>query len=138
MTQPAITPRLLTPELTLKTLADALAFRDLRGSTACFRRDARLITAGRTTICGREQIAAVLSQLIDAETELDFSATSFITAEDLALATGPCRIRTKGPDRFWLSHDADLTAVLRLTEGDWKLAIFAPWGEPRLPFQDEC
>jgi hypothetical protein len=74
----------------------------------------------------------VLAQLIDAQAELDFGAAQMIRAEDLAYASGPCSIRTKGPDVFWLTQRSDLSAVLRLTGGDWKFAIFAPWEELRL------
>lgn len=121
------TPRLPTPAAALEAFSTALAAPDLQRALACFTRDARLITADRTTVAGRPDIAPVLAQLIDFEAELDFGQPAIITASDTALATGACSMRTKGPDVFWLTQRSEMTTVLRLTEGDWRLTIFSPW-----------
>ena len=127
MTPSAQIPHLTAPHLTLEAFSAALGNRDAEQAAACFCRDARLITADRTTVSGRAEIAPVLAQLIDAQAEFDFSLATLHTAGEVALLRGRCPMRSKGPDLFWLTQTSDLTVVLQAIEGDWKLAIFAPW-----------
>jgi ketosteroid isomerase-like protein len=116
-----------SPAATLDALTAALRERDLGALASCFCRDARLLTADRTVVSGRKEIALLLAQLIDAESTLELSSPSLLATDHVALLRARCATRTKGPDLFWLSHSTDLTAVLRLVEGDWKLAVLAPW-----------
>jgi ketosteroid isomerase-like protein len=129
--QPGADPSLplLTPAAALKALSAALAAAEIKRAAACFTSDARLITADRTTVSGRHQIAAVLAKLLDCQAELDFGEPAIVTASDIAFVTGTCSMRTKGPDVFWLTQRSEMTAVIRLIEGEWKLTILAPWGD---------
>lgn len=120
-------PRLVTPERALEHFTSSLQAAQVERAAACFSRDARLITADRTVVRGRPQIAALLAQLSDSQASLEFCETTLIEAEHVALLRGRCKTRSKGPDLFWLTQTMDLTAVLHLIEGDWKLAIFSPW-----------
>lgn len=137
MTGALQTPRLLTPGAALDALTAALAAADLDLAAACFAREARLLTPDGTTVAGRRHIAAVLDQLIACQTELDLGQPVLVCSADVALASGQCTMRSKGPDLFWITQKSELTAVLRLIEGDWKLAIFAPWGRDHTYQQED-
>jgi uncharacterized protein (TIGR02246 family) len=119
------------PSLALQVFAAALETADTNRAASCFARQAILVTADGTNLHGREDIAALLSQLIVCHTTVSFAELAVIEAEQTALISGICSMRRKGPDPLWFTQRSDLTAVVREIEGRWKFTILAPWGKPR-------
>jgi ketosteroid isomerase-like protein len=130
MSAPAATPRLLTPALTFETLTGALGAADLQSATACFCRDAKFITADRTAVVGRPEISRLLAQLIDQRATFELDNLSLIETAEVSLAGAGLTICSPRPEGVLHARHSELTAVLRLIEGDWKLAILSPWGRP--------
>jgi ketosteroid isomerase-like protein len=108
--------------------AAALNAGDLDAATACFARDACLITPDATTIRGRDHIRAILFQLIAMHPTVQLEQRGILVAGDVALGTETWTIRLNGLDLTPFAQTADSTAVLRRIEGAWKLQIAAPWG----------
>ena len=108
--------------------AQALSTGDLDGAAACFARDGCLITPDATAIHGREEIRAVLAQMVCRGTEIEVELSSTIAAGEVILASQRWRIRSGMPGERQLEQRANAVLVLRRIEGEWKLAIVAPWG----------
>jgi ketosteroid isomerase-like protein len=108
--------------------AAALTAGDLEAASACFARDACLITPDATTIRGRDHIRAILFQLIAMRPTVHLEQRGMLIAGDVALGTETWRIRLNGLDPTPFAQTSDSTAVLRRVEGAWKLQIAAPWG----------
>lgn len=123
-----LTPRLLTPSAALIALVEGLGVADLDAATSCFCRQGRLITADRTTVAGRRDIAAVLVQLIDRGTAVELAQATQISTGEVALLSADCTMRATAPEGATFTHRSQLTAVCHLIEADWKLAILDPWG----------
>lgn len=109
-------------------LAAALSAGDLEAASACFARDACLITPDATTIRGRDHIRAILFQLIAMRPTVQVEQRGMLVAGDVALGTESWTIRLNGLDLTPFAQTSDSTAVLRRIEGTWKLLISAPWG----------
>lgn len=111
--------------------AQALNAGDLDAAAACFARDGCLITPDATAIHGREQIRAVLAQMVRRRTEIRVELSSSVSAGEVLLIHQRWRIRSG--DRPWQRFEqvADAVLVLRKIEGEWKLSIAAPWGYGR-------
>jgi ketosteroid isomerase-like protein len=108
--------------------ATALSAGDLAAATACFARDACLITPDATTIRGRDQIRAILVQLIAMRPTVGVEQRAMLVAGEVALAAETWTIRLNGLDPTPFAQISDSTSVLRRIEGIWKLQIAAPWG----------
>lgn len=106
----------------------ALSGGDLEGATACFARDGCLITPDATAIHGRDRIRPVLAQLVVRRTEIRVELSSAIVAGEVILAHERWRVRSGGPEGPLVEQALHPTLVLRRIEGEWKLAIAAPWG----------
>lgn len=107
----------------------ALSTGDLEGATACFARDACLITPDATVVHGRERIRALLAQLVARRTEIKVELSTVIGGGDVILASERWRVRSgAGGEAPRVEQVLDSTLVLRQVEGEWKLAIAAPWG----------
>ena len=109
-------------------LAAALTAGDLDAATACFARDACLITPDATTIRGREHIRAILFQLIAMRPTTQVEQRGMLISGDVALGTETWTIRLDGLELTPFAQTSDSSAVLRRIEGAWKLQISAPWG----------
>jgi ketosteroid isomerase-like protein len=109
-------------------LAAALSAGDLDAATACFARDACLITPDATTIRGRDHIRAILFQLIAMRPTMQVEQRAMLIAGDVALAAETWTIRLNGLDLTPFARTSDSSTVLRRVEDIWKLQISAPWG----------
>jgi hypothetical protein len=113
------------------TLGQARARRysrcaDLGAAAACFRRDARRVTAGATTIASRDSITEILAQLIELESSCDFGQPQLIETNELVLAGGTCNWRQRGPDHFSFSQSHRVSRRPAADRGEWKPAIVVP------------
>jgi ketosteroid isomerase-like protein len=118
------------PAASLQAFLEALNQGNLGAVAACLCRDARLITGDRTAVSGREDIGRILAQLIDSRALLALDNEALTEAAEVALLTAGLTTDTPRPEGVIHTQHSDLTAVLRLIEGEWKLAILAPWGQP--------
>lgn len=124
-----------TPRLACEALARAIDARDLDGALACFAPGACLVWTEGTAAQGADAIRARLAELIAHGAEVEFEVSGVLVAGDLALAHERWQI-SYGEQRFRSPESASPTLVLRLLEGEWKLAIAAPWGLPaRAPLE---
>ena len=107
----------------------ALSGGDLDGATACFTRDGCLITPDATAVYGRERIRPLLAQLIARGTEIEIEVSNVVTAGEVVLANERWRVCSGAQGEVpRIEQTLNPTLVLRLVEGEWKLAIAAPWG----------
>lgn len=106
----------------------ALNSGDLSRATACFSRDACLITPDATAIYGRDRIRPVLAQLIARRTEIAVESSTVLTAGDVALAHERWEVRSNGVEGSRLEQVFNSMLTMRRIEERWKLAIVAPWG----------
>jgi ketosteroid isomerase-like protein len=111
-----------------RPLAAALSAGELEAAAACFARDACLITPDATTIHGRDQIRAILLQLIAMRPIVEVEQRGMLIAGGVALGTETWTIRLNADEPTPFAQTSDSTAVLRRIEGAWKLQISAPWG----------
>jgi len=110
------------------SFARALSAGDLDGATACFARDGCLITPDATAVHGRERIRPLLAQLIARRTEIEIELSNVVTAGEVVLASERWRMRSgPGGEAPRIEQVLSPTLVLRFVEGEWKLAIAAPW-----------
>ncbi len=119
---------LATPRSACHAFAAALGAGDLDTATACFARDACLITPDATAIRGREAIRPLLAQLIARRTEIAVEASSLLPAGDIALANERWTIHSDGTEGDRFAQSSTSTLVLCRIDGIWKLSIAAPWG----------
>jgi len=109
-------------------LAAALSARELEAASACFARDACLITPDATVVRTRQSIRQVLHQLIAMGSRAEVEQHSMLVAGEVAIATETWTMRFEGADGAPFARSADSSSVLRRLEGTWKLQIAAPWG----------
>lgn len=120
-------PRQRRPETCSLAFVRALVTADLDAAGACFVRDACFITPDATAIRGREDIRAVLAQLIAMRPRIAVETRSVLQGGDAALLTERWRIAL-GPDSGAPVRCAEALFVARRVEQAWKLAVAAPWG----------
>ena len=125
------TGALAGPQRTSATLARALSLGDLGAATACFAKDACLLTPDATAIRGRDEIKPILAQLVARQTRVDVLLSSVLHAGELAICAEHWLIRSAGPGDVPFEQRSRPTLVLRRLDGEWKLAIAAPWGWDR-------
>jgi ketosteroid isomerase-like protein len=111
----------------------SLNLGDLNRATACFSRDACLITPDATAVYGRDRIRLVLAQLIAQRAEIEVESSTVLTAGDVALASERWVVRSNGVEGSRFEQIFSSTLILRRIEEAWKLAIVAPWGWVRRP-----
>jgi ketosteroid isomerase-like protein len=108
---------------------------DLNRATACFARDACLITPDATAVHGRDRIRPVLAQLIARRAEIRVESSSVVIAGDVALAGERWTLRSIGVEGSRFEQALSPTLVLRRIEERWKLAIAAPWSSETMDLQ---
>jgi ketosteroid isomerase-like protein len=113
---------------THRAFVRALSAGDLDAATACFARDGCLITPDATAIHGRERVRSLLAQLIASNTEIRVDLSDVLTAAGVVLACERWTVRTEGADGTQIERTLEPTLAMREVEGEWKLAIVAPWG----------
>jgi len=106
----------------------ALSCGDLDAATACFARDGCLITPDATAIHGRDRVRPLLAQLIAAHTEIRVELSSMLVAGGVVLVCELWTVRSTGSGGASVERKLEPTMTLREVEGEWKLAIAAPWG----------
>jgi hypothetical protein len=106
----------------------ALGLGDLDAATACFARDACLVTPDATSVRGRNSIRPVLAQLILVRTEFVDQVSSVLMVDDAALFRGRWAIRSNGVGRARFEQVTNPILVAHRIEAEWKLRIAAPWG----------
>ena len=116
------------PQQGMAAFARAINEADLDAATACFARDACLITPDATAIRGREAIRPLLAQLIARRTEIAVEASGLLPAGDIALVRERWTIHSDGAGGARFTQSSTPTLILRRIDGAWKLAIAAPWG----------
>jgi ketosteroid isomerase-like protein len=116
------------PERTSLAFAEALNAGDLRAASSFFAREACLLTPDATVIRGREDIRAILVQLIVGRVQVLVEAQGMLAAGDMALSTERWTIRSNGGNAAPHIQTSSSTIVLRHLEGSWKLLVLAPWG----------
>lgn len=120
-----------SPQRTSAALARSLNAGDVAAATACFAKDACLLTPDATAIRSREEIRPILAQLVARQTRIEVLLSSVLHAGELALCAEDWLIRSAAPDGATFEQRSRPTLVLRRLEGEWKLAIAAPWGWAR-------
>jgi ketosteroid isomerase-like protein len=124
---PASTVDMSTPATATSAFCRAVNEGDLDAARGCFTRDACLVTPDRTAVRGRDEIGAILAQLIAAGAQVSIQVSAVLSGGDVALANQRWRIRSGSPAAAF-ERDSASTLVLRRVESRWKLAIAAPWG----------
>lgn len=109
-------------------LPELLSSGDLEAASACFARDACLLTQDATAIHTRERIRPVLAQLIARHAQIEVELCNVLTAGDTALAKENWTIAIDGIEGSRFEQSCTPTLVLQRIEGRWKLAVVAPWG----------
>ncbi len=119
---------LSTPESASLDFAEALSAGDLDTAASYFARDACFLTPDATAIWGREEIRAVLAQLIGMRLQIRVDLRNLLTIGDIALSSERWTMRFEAADGTSFTQTSRSTAALRLIESQWKLLIAAPWG----------
>jgi uncharacterized protein (TIGR02246 family) len=120
-------PGLLTPEQVPTSFVAALNAGQLQLATSCFTRDACLISPGATAIHGREEIRALLAQMIDRASRIDIELSTVVRAGDVAYAHQRWALSSAAAEGERYTQVLGPTLVLRRLETQWKLAIAMPW-----------
>jgi ketosteroid isomerase-like protein len=101
---------------------------NLDGATACFARDACLVTQDATAIHERDQIRPLLAQLIARHARIAVDLRNVVVAGEVAFARERWRIQVDAVEGSRFEQACNPVLVLRRAEEGWKLALVAPWG----------
>jgi Ketosteroid isomerase homolog len=116
-----------TPERATLAFAEAQNAGDLDAAASFFARDACFLTPDATVIRGREEIRAVLAQLIASCAQIQVEGQSMLRAGEVALSIQRWTMRSHGVGAPFVQTSSS-TVLLRHLERTWKLLIVAPWG----------
>ncbi|HVY79174.1 MAG TPA: nuclear transport factor 2 family protein [Solirubrobacterales bacterium] len=105
-----------------------LSAGDLDAATACFTRDACLLTPDATAIHERRHIRPVLAQLIARHVHIEVEQSNVLEAGDVAFARECWRVNAQGSAASRFEDVCSPLLVLKQVEGSWKVAIAALWG----------
>ncbi|HKT84272.1 MAG TPA: nuclear transport factor 2 family protein [Solirubrobacterales bacterium] len=125
------TNTLLKPQSTgiaCLALPRLLSAGDLSLATACFSRDACLLTPDTTAIHGRDHIRPVLAQLIARHIRIEVEQSNVLEAGDVAFVRESWLVNAEGSTASRFEDTCDPLLVLKRIEGSWKVAIAALWG----------
>jgi ketosteroid isomerase-like protein len=120
--------RLSAPERALLSFVEAINAGELDAAASHFAKDAYLLTPDATAIHGRDGIRSILAQLIARRTQIQVQLGHMLTVGAVALSSGRWTLRSAGVEESVFAQASKPTVVLHRIEGDWKLAIAAPWG----------
>jgi ketosteroid isomerase-like protein len=101
---------------------------NLEAATACFARDACLVTQDATAIHERDHIRPLLAQLIARHARIAVNLRNVVVAGEVAFARERWTIQIDAVEGSRFEQACDPILVLRKVEGRWKLALAAPWG----------
>lgn len=113
---------------TCLSFPELLGCGNLDAASACFARDACLLTQDATAIHGREHIRPLLAQLIARRTRIDVGLSNVLVAGNVALVREQWTIQIDSVEGSRFEQTTSATVVLRRIEDQWKLALVAPWG----------
>lgn len=116
------------PKASSRAFLDALNRGDLEAASACFARHGCLITPDATAVHGRERVRPLLAQLIARRARIEADLSSAIAAGDVVVVRERWRLSTGGSEGGRLEQMLTATLAVSRIEGEWKLAIVAPWG----------
>lgn len=116
------------PGLACLSLPELLSAGDLDGATACFARDACLLTQDATAIHGRDRIRPVLAQMISRNIRIEVELRCVLPAGDIGMATEHWMIEIDGTEDSRFEQSCTPTLILHRIEERWKLGVVAPWG----------
>ncbi len=114
------------------TFAKALSLGDLEAATACFAKDGCLITPDATAVHGRDRVRPILAQLVARRIGVSVELSHAVSAGEVVLVSERWRICSDTGAGPRVEQILNPTMVLRQVEGEWKLAIAAPWGWGRV------
>jgi ketosteroid isomerase-like protein len=117
---PSRLPCLLLPRL--------LSAGNLSAATACFAKDACLLTPDGTAIHERRHIRPLLAQLVARHIRIEVELSNLLLSGDVAFVRERWLLSVAGADGARFEQETDPELVLRQVEGQWKLAIAALWG----------
>lgn len=110
------------------SLPDLISGGNLEAASACFTRDACLLTQDATAIHDRAHIRPLLAQLIARRTRIAVEQSTLLSAGDVALVRERWTIQIDAAEGERFEQSCSPTLVLRQVEERWKLALVAPWG----------
>jgi len=110
------------------SLPELISAGNLAAASACFARDACLLTQDATAIHDREHIRPLLAQLIARRAKIEVEQSNVLCAGDVALAREQWTIEIDGAEGSRFAQACSPTLVAHRIEEQWKLALVAPWG----------
>jgi ketosteroid isomerase-like protein len=119
-----------TPRLACEALSRAINGADLEAALGCFSPGAAMVGADGSLSEGEAALRHRLGELIAHRAWVQIELYGVIVAADIALAHERWQISYGGRLDSSAARAPGPTMVLRLTEGEWKVAIAAPWGVP--------
>ena len=117
-----------TPDATSRAFLNALNRGDLEEAGACFARHGCLITPDATAVHGRERVRPLLAQLIARQTRIEADLSSAVVAGDVVVVRERWRLSAGGGEVGRIEQMLTATLAISRVEGEWKLAVVAPWG----------
>jgi uncharacterized protein (TIGR02246 family) len=109
-------------------LADAITNGDLHAALALWEPDACIVGGDGSVLArGHDGLVAVLGAMIEHGARFEAEVLDVCTAGDLALVTG--RLTLTAPDGSQ-QRSRSLVVHRRGSDGEWRIAIDAPWGLP--------
>jgi ketosteroid isomerase-like protein len=121
-----VTSEVAGPEAVVRAFSSALRAGDLESASDYMAKDSCLVTPDATIVSGRGAIRGILAQLIAQRPEISIEPGTVLTAGDIAFVAQRWRLRLEASSPPYV-QDVNPILVLRREEGDWKLAITAPW-----------
>ena len=110
------------------SLPALISVGNLEAATACFARDACLVTQDATAIHERDHIRPLLAQLIARHARIAADLRNVVVAGEVAFARERWTIQIDAVKGSRFEQTCDPILVLRRVEEHWKLALVAPWG----------
>jgi uncharacterized protein (TIGR02246 family) len=126
---PTVSPD--SPAALSAAFATAINARDIEAALALWIEDAAILRPDGQAVRGREAIGEALHALVDSGASVEVDVAELYAAGDVAVAVGTLTI--KGTDAKGASYAQRSQSVViysRGADGDWRLAIDAPWGLP--------
>jgi uncharacterized protein (TIGR02246 family) len=120
-----------SPAALSAAFATAINSRDVEAALALWIEDAAILRPDGQAVRGREAIGEALHALVDNGAGVEVDVAELYAAGDVAVAVGTLTI--KGTDSEGAPYEQRSQSVViyaRGADGDWRLAIDAPWGLP--------
>jgi uncharacterized protein (TIGR02246 family) len=120
-----------SPAALSAAFATAINGRDVEAALALWIEDAAILRPDGEAVRGREAIGETLHALVDNGASVEVDVAELYAAGDVAVAVGTLTI--KGTDAAGAPYEQRSQSVViyaRGADGEWRLAIDAPWGLP--------